>query len=387
MPAKIIGMIGTQQEGVAVHLIKGRISREWVIDFTRLHEQWNYDSVLVGYYASAAEGFAIALYAADHTERIKFLIAHRPGSVAPALAARQVATFDQLTQGRMSLHIIAGTSDQDQASEGDFLAKSDRYRRAGEYLGLMRRLWTSDIPIDHHGEFYRVEGGYSDIKSYQQPYPSLFFGGSSDSALEMGARHCDVFAIFGEPLKETRDRVQDFRRRAAAFGRSVGFNMSLRPIMAATEGAAWDKAHALLADVERKTGAAPQPTNQSAERLLGYAARGDVHDERLWMGIARAHRRAGQYILPGWNAGTGRGRGARILPARDSLVPAARIRKSARHSRDRPRPDPVDQARRACDRSAGRSCRVAFTSRVCKHLKMAAQGLDAASTKRMKEIA
>ena len=91
MPAKIIGMIGTQMEGVAVHLIKGKISREWVVDFTRLHEQWNYDSVLVGYYASAAEGFAIALYAADHTDRIKFLIAHRPGSVAPALAARQMA--------------------------------------------------------------------------------------------------------------------------------------------------------------------------------------------------------------------------------------------------------------------------------------------------------
>jgi alkanesulfonate monooxygenase len=64
--------------------------------------------------------------------------------------------------------------------------------------------------------------------------------------------------------------------------------MSLRPIMAETEGAAWDKAHALLADVERKTGEAPKPTNNSAERLLGYAARGDVHDERLWMGIARA---------------------------------------------------------------------------------------------------
>ena len=169
MPARIIGMIGTQQEGIAVHLIKGQISRQWVIDFTRLHEQWNYDSVLVGYYASAAEGFAIALYAADHTERIKFLIAHRPGSVAPALAARQVATFDQLTQGRMALHIIAGTSDADQASEGDFLPKNDRYRRAGEYLDVMRKLWTNDSPINHHGEFYRVEGGYSDIKPYQQP--------------------------------------------------------------------------------------------------------------------------------------------------------------------------------------------------------------------------
>src|SRR5258708_16862555 len=111
MPVKIIGMIGTQMEGVAVHLIKGKISREWVIDFTRLHEQWGYDSVLVGYYASAAEGFGIALYAADHTERIKFLIAHRPGSVAPALAARHVATLHQLTQRRLWLLIIAAPSD------------------------------------------------------------------------------------------------------------------------------------------------------------------------------------------------------------------------------------------------------------------------------------
>jgi alkanesulfonate monooxygenase len=288
MPAKILGMIGTQMEGVAVHLIQGQISRDWVIDFTRLHEQWDYDSVLVGYYASAAEGFGIALYAATHTERIKFLIAHRPGSVAPALAARQVATFDQLTQGRLSLHIIAGTTDQDQASEGDFLPKTDRYRRGGEYLDVMQKMWRSDRPFDHRGEFYRVEGAYSDIKPYQSPHPTLFFGGSSDGALQMGAEHCDVFAIFGEPLAETAARVEDFRRRAAKFGRKVGFNMSLRPIMAATEGEAWDKAHRLLADVERKTGPAPKPGNHSSERLVAFAARGDVHDERLWMGIARA---------------------------------------------------------------------------------------------------
>jgi len=288
MPARILGMIGTQMEGVAVHLIKGQISREWVADFTRLHEQWNYDAVLVGYYASAAEGFAIALYAADHTEKIKFLIAHRPGSVLPALAARQIATFDQLTQGRLMLHIIAGTTDQDQASEGDFLPKIDRYRRGGEYLEVIDKMWTSDSPFNHRGEFYRLEGAYSDIKPFQKPHPQLFFGGSSDGALQMGAEHCDVFAIFGEPLAETRDRVDDFRRRAAKYGRQVSFNMSLRPIMAATEGEAWDKAHRLLADIESKTGLAPQPGNKSSERLVAYAQRADVHDERLWMGIARA---------------------------------------------------------------------------------------------------
>ena len=259
-----------------------------MVDFTRLHEQWNYDLALVGYYASAAEGFAIALYAADHTDRIKFLIAHRPGSVAPALAARQMATFDQLTQGRMSLHVIAGTSDADQASEGDSCRRTIAtaapanisMSSAGSGPATARSITTASS--------IGVAGAYSDIKPFQQPYPRLFFGGSSDGALKMGAEHCDVFAIFGEPLAETRARVDDFRRRTAAFGRRADFNMSLRPIMAETEGKAWDKAHSLLADVERKTGEAPKPNNHSSERLLGYAARGDVHDERLWMGIARA---------------------------------------------------------------------------------------------------
>ena len=151
----------------------------------------------------------------------------------------------------------------------------------------MRKLWTSDSPINHHGEFYRVEGGYSDIKPYQQPCPPLFFGGSSVGALEMGARHCDVFAIFGEPLKETRERVQDFRRRAAAFGRHVGFNMSLRPIMAETEGRHGTRPTPCwrMSSARPAPRAADQPFRRTP---VGYAARGDGHDERLWMGIARA---------------------------------------------------------------------------------------------------
>jgi alkanesulfonate monooxygenase len=163
----------------------------------------------------------------------------------------------------MALHIIAGTSDADQASEGDFLPKNDRYRRAGEYLGrdaealgpaTARSITRASLP--HRGRLYRYQA-----VSAALPLPVLRW--FSEGALDMGAKHCDVFAIFGEPLKETRDRIQDFRRRAAAFGAQRRLQLSLRPIMAETEGAAWDKANALLADVERKTGAAPQPTNTS----------------------------------------------------------------------------------------------------------------------------
>ena len=177
----------------------------------------------------------------------------------------------------------------------------------------------------------------------------------------MGAAHCDVFAIFGEPLAETRARVQDFRRRASAFGRRVGFNMSLRPIMADTEGAAWDKANALLADVERKTGEAPKPSNHSAERLLGYAARADVHDERLWMGIARATGAPGNTSCL---VGTPEQIAAAVLGYYRLGIHSFLLRgfenphDTMAIGRDL---IPLHQARRAGDRPAGRSGRVSVT--------------------------
>jgi alkanesulfonate monooxygenase len=293
MPVKLIGMIGVAPpgKGPSVHVIKGGLSPSYLRDFARAHENAGFDLVLVGYTASSAEGFNVALYAAQHTERLAYLIAHRPGFVAPTLAARKVATFDVLTGGRLALHIIAGVSDAEQESDGDFLPKDERYRRADEYLDIMRRAWTSDTPFDHEGAFYRVKGAQSDVKPLQQPYPPIFFGGSSEGALEMGARHCDVFALFGEPLAETRVRIADFRKRAAAFGRTPRFNISFRPIIAATEGQAWDKARSILQGIEgqnARRGAPPRPLDHSGQRLMALASEGEVHDVRLWMPIAAA---------------------------------------------------------------------------------------------------
>jgi alkanesulfonate monooxygenase len=288
MPVRLIGMIGvTPPAGTSLHVIRGAMSREYLAEFTRAHEGAGFDSVLVGYYAASAEGFNVALYAAMQTKKISFLIAHRPGFVAPTLAARKIATFDQLTDGRLHIHIIAGTSDKEQQADGDFLAKEDRYRRASEYLTVMRRVWTAIEPFDYEGEFYKIKGAHSDVRPYQQPYPPLYFGGSSTGALVMGAEHCDVFAMYGEPLSETAVRIADFRQRAMAHRRAANFNISFRPIIAPSEGEAWDKARKLLADIEANTKIL-QPQNESAQRLFGMAGKSDVFDERLWMGIARA---------------------------------------------------------------------------------------------------
>lgn len=297
MPVRIVGMIGVSppQSDATLIVIEGAISPPFITEFAQAHEAAGYDMALVGYSSSSAEGFLVALHAAARTERLSYLIAHRPGFVAPTLFARKLATFDQLTGGRVALHVITGKTDAEQQGDGDFTPKAERYRRAQEYLHLMKRTLVEEAPFDFDGSFYRVRGAHSDVRPLQRPHPLIMFGGASEGALEMGAAECDVFAIYGEPLATTAERIADFRARAAAHGRTVGFNMSIRPIIAATEGAAWDKAHRILAGMSGKLGWARQetgvdrtPVDNAGRRQYAFALEKDVHDERLWMGITKA---------------------------------------------------------------------------------------------------
>src|ERR1700736_1535254 len=201
-----------------LHVIEGGLSPNTLTRFARAHDEAGFDLALVGYSSSSAEGFLVALHAAARTKQLGYLIAHRPGFVAPTLMARKVATFDHLTGGRLAVHIITGKTDEEQQGDGDFSPKAERYRRAAEYLQPMKLAWSSERPFDFAGEFYRVEGAASDVRPLQQPHPLLFFGGASAGALAMGARLCDVYAIYAEPLTSTRERIVQFRAQAATFG-------------------------------------------------------------------------------------------------------------------------------------------------------------------------
>src|SRR5262245_26691845 len=250
MPITILGMVGVAPVGKsAVHVIGGGIDRDFLEHFAQTHERAGFDAALVGYSASSAEGFQVAQFCASRTQRLKFLVAHRPGFVAPTLAARTAATFDNLTQGRLWLHIITGGVDADQRRDGDWLSHDERYARTDEYLGVVRRTWTETAPFDHAGKYYQFERAFSEVRCVQQPHVPLWFGGVSDAAIKVGAKHCDTYALFGEPRAAIADSIQRIRHVAARYGRSPRFNVSFRPIIAATEAAAWEKAEAILAGV------------------------------------------------------------------------------------------------------------------------------------------
>ena len=128
------------------------------------------------------DGVVVGTYAAAVTDRLGFLLSHRPGFAAPTVAARQIATLDHVCGGRLALHLIAGSTDQDQQRDGDYLSHADRYRRMAEYAVLLKRAWTEPEPFDFEGEFYRMSGAWSAVRCLQSPHVPIYGGGGSEEA-------------------------------------------------------------------------------------------------------------------------------------------------------------------------------------------------------------
>lgn len=298
MPLELVGMIGTRSaselDGPEANLIGGHVDSPFLTEFARAHETAGFDKVLIGYGSTGPDGFSVASYVAGRTDQLKFLIAHRPGFVAPTLAARKAATVDQFSGGRVSMHFITGGNDAEQQRDGDWVGHDDRYRRTDEYLEIMKREWTADEPFDFEGEFYNVKKAYSEVKPLQKPHPPVYFGGLSGPALEVGARHADVYMMWGEPLASIKKQMAELNELAAKFGRTLKYSVSFRPIIAANEEAAWEKARGYLERItalRNPNGKVPthyKPQAVGSQRLLNIAEEAEVHDERLWTAIAAA---------------------------------------------------------------------------------------------------
>jgi alkanesulfonate monooxygenase len=294
MSVEFIGYIGTRKFS-EIHPAQGPVlDRAYVETVAKAHEDGGFDRALVAFHSTSPESILVAAHAAAVTSRLGFMIAHRPGFTAPTLAARQFATLDQLTGGRIAVHIITGGSDAVQRQDGDFLTHDERYARTDEYLDVVRRIWTSDRPFDHTGRFFRFECGFADVKSVQKPHIPVYFGGSSDAAIAVAGKHADVYALWVETHAQVRDSIARVRASAAKRGRYPRFSLSLRPILDDTEAKAWARAEDILARVKevraRNQLGAPHLAGLSvgSQRLLAAAAQGSRLDKRLWTAVAEA---------------------------------------------------------------------------------------------------
>lgn len=292
MSIEFIGMIQTQKVS-ETHVAQGpAVDRDYVRAFAQAHEAAGFDRVLVPHHSTGPSATLTIAYAASQTERIHFMLAHRPGFTAPTLAARQIATLDQFSGGRLGVHFISGGSDDEQRRDGDYLGHDERYARTDEYLDILRRIWTADKPFNHEGRYYHFEGGYSEVKPVQKPHVPIYFGGASPAAIPVAGKHADVYALWGESLDQARDLTTRVKDEARKNGREVRFSVSFRPILADTEEAAWNRAEQILAETRRLRVAqgysrgGPQQS-EGARRLLAAADKGARLDKRLWTEIAK----------------------------------------------------------------------------------------------------
>ncbi|GAA4534243.1 LLM class flavin-dependent oxidoreductase [Amycolatopsis samaneae] len=233
------------------------------------------------------------------TERLKFLVAFRPGVISPTLAAQMAGTFQRLSGGRTLLNIVTGGDAVEQRRFGDWHDHDQRYARTDEFLSIVRGVW-SGTPFDFAGEHLRVEGATT--LAVPDPLPPLYFGGSSPAALPVAARHADVYLTWGEPPAQVAEKIAKVRELAAAHGRAPRFGVRLHTISRDTSAEAWAEAQKLL-DALSPEQVAKAQSQLAASESIGQQRMVALHGGRLDGGVR------GLEIHPGLWAGIGLVRG------------------------------------------------------------------------------
>lgn len=236
------------------------------------------------------------------TERLKFLVAFRPGLVNPTLAAQMTATLQRQSRGRVLLNVVTGGEPAEQARFGDFLSKDERYARTAEFLQIVRGAW-SGTPYDFDGEHYRVQG--ATVSSPPDPIPDLYFGGSSDAALPVAARHVDVYLTWGEPPAQVADKIARVRALAEREGRTLRFGIRLHSISRDSSADAWREARRFLDALDPATVARAQDALRTSEsegqRRMLALNRGEKDglevSPNLWAGVGLVRGGAGTALV------------------------------------------------------------------------------------------
>ncbi|MFN8439428.1 MAG: FMNH2-dependent alkanesulfonate monooxygenase [Caldilineaceae bacterium] len=239
------------------------------------------------------------------TKHMKFIVAFRPGLIAPALAARQAATFDRISNGRLVVNIVTGGSDADTAADGLFLTHDERYEVTDEFLDIYRNLLDHDQEYSFTGKHLQIKNGRSIFPTVQKPHPPIYFGGSSDSAHRVAAKHADVYLTWGEPPQQVADQIATVRRYAEETGHPIRFGIRLHVIVRETASEAWDAANDLIKYLDDKTIAVAQAF-QSDSQAVGQhrmqALHGGKRDKleispNLWAGIGLVRGGAGTALV------------------------------------------------------------------------------------------
>jgi alkanesulfonate monooxygenase len=280
---------------------------EYMAQIARSAEQLGFEAVLTPTGVWCEDAWLVTAALTRETQRLKFIVAFRPGLTSPVLAAQQASTLQRLSGGRVLLNVVSGGHSDELRRFGDHMPHDERYARCDEFLDVVRGAW-GEKPYDFTGKYYNVSG--ATVFAPPDPVPDIYFGGSSAPAVEVAARRADVYLSFGEPPPQIAEKIERVRCSAAAQNRTLRFGMRVHVITRDRSEDAWAAAERLLELADPEEFASAEHTlavsesvgqRRQQELLATYRRSRDPHDllvyPGLWGGIGLLRGGAGTAMV------------------------------------------------------------------------------------------
>ncbi len=279
-------------------------SNEYLRQIAITSEHLGYDGLLIPTGSACLDPWVVAASLIPVTHRIKLLVALRTSLGGPAPSARQAATLDQALHGRLLLNIVPGGDAAELAADGVQLSHDQRYEAADEYLQIWKKLLSGET-VDFSGKYLSVKKSRNYHHPVQNPWPPLYFGGSSAAAHELAARHVDAYLTWGEPVAAVAQKIADVRRLAKKHGRTVRFGLRVHVIVRETNAEAWAEADRLISRITDEDIARAQK-NYAQMDSVGQQRMAALHNGRrdslevapnLWAGVGLVRGGAGTSLV------------------------------------------------------------------------------------------
>lgn len=268
-------------------------------DITRTADRLGYDSILLpSGYQLGIDSVAFAGGIAPLTEQIRLLVAVRCGELVVPQLARQMATLDQMLNGRLAINIISSDV------PGESLESLERYQRTRETMHTLRDLLNGK-PVDVDGDFLQINLAPPNARTLSGQSPLFYFGGLSDPARAVAAECADVFLMWPDRLPTVASILDDMRSRAARFDRSLRFGYRVHVIVRETESAAIAASQRLMSRLDVQEGERIRAQSLDSQSV-GVRAQGELREaadadgfveDHLWTGIGRARSGCGAAIV------------------------------------------------------------------------------------------
>ncbi|MGI4855615.1 MAG: dimethylsulfone monooxygenase SfnG [Janthinobacterium lividum] len=179
------------------------------------------------------------------TTKLKMLAAILPGPWNPAVVAKQIATIDHISNGRIAINVVSGWFKGEFTAIGEpWLEHDERYRRSHEFITALKGIWTQDH-FTFRGDFYRFNDYTLSPKPVQKPHPEIFQGGSSRAARDNAASVSDWYFTNGNTPENLKLQIDDIQQKAAINKHQVRIGVNAFVIARDTE----EEARAVLAEI------------------------------------------------------------------------------------------------------------------------------------------